>query len=52
MKNALIVACVVVTALSMLMCEISPSSAIWRIVSAQQQQEVSTGFSQRLTNKA
>lgn len=39
MKNALIVACVVVTALSMLMCEISPSSAIWRIVSAQQQQE-------------
>ena len=39
MKNALIVACVVVTALSMLMCEISPSSAIWRIVRAQQQQE-------------
>ena len=32
MKNALIVACVVVTALSILMCEISPSSAIWRIV--------------------
>lgn len=39
MKNALIVACVIVTALSILMFEISPSSAIWRIVSAQQRQE-------------
>ena len=35
MKNALIVGCVVVTALSILMFEISPSTAIWRLVVAQ-----------------
>jgi len=40
MKNALIISCVVVTALSILMFEISPSSAIWRIVSAQQQESL------------